>query len=135
MAARALKPTTRGQIRQAPQIEVRNEKVVRQTVDDVNDWLREAGNRINSGLSLGDGVARAQAGNFDAQILADVNSPTMADKQFQVSHDLGRTPVGFEITFRNKGGIVYATGKASLGKTALFLRCSVASMTFDMRVW
>ena len=132
---RSIRETTRGQIRQPPPLRVRDGKIVQQTVDDVNQWLREIADRTNL-LSFGDGKSGAQAGNIDGQIIANILSPAGGGAtEFRVSHGLGRSPVGFLVTWQNKAGTIYSDGRASWNSSELRLRCDVTRVTFDMIVW
>jgi hypothetical protein len=74
-------------------------------------------------------------GTKDEQAITDLISPGVADTEFPVLHGLGRVPAGFDVTYQDKAGTIYVNGKANLGETIMYLACSTATMTFDLRVF
>ena len=89
---------------------------------------------LNGRMSLGDAtVSSSRAGNLDA-VYVKVVSPG-ANVEFPVKHELGRIPSGFEVVFRDKAGIVYASRQGSWTTRVIFLKCSAATTTLRVRLF
>lgn len=98
---------------------------------DVVDAISYA---INGRVSMGDTAAGSRAGNIDA-VYATVVSPSVANTEFPVKHQLSRIPVGFDVVMLDKPGIVYASRKDSWSMSVIYLKCSSATTTLRLRLY
>ncbi len=104
-------------------------------LDDLLNGKLDAGNLSTAAISL---QTRAKsgtnyAGNIDAEYLA-FTTPATPDTEFAISHHLKRVPEGYDVVRQNKAAALY-DGTSAWTDTAVYLRCSVASTTFKIRLF
>lgn len=80
---------------------------------------------FDSGISFGD--------NIDSAPVTFTSSGT-ADAENAVTHHLGRTPVGYLVTYADKPSIVYA-GTTAWTATTIYLKANVASVGVRISVF
>lgn len=83
-------------------------------------------------LSFGTGIALSRGQNIQGQFVS-FTSHAVANTEFSVTHSLNSVPIGYILLWQDKAGSLYqgpATGTAWTG-TAVYLKCSVASVTFS----
>lgn len=90
--------------------------------------------KLNGRIFLGTGQNGFRSGDLDAQNYNCI-SPGTANVEFAVPHGLARTPIGFDVIFRDTAGVVYASRAGSWSDTIIFLKCSVATTTLKLRVY
>lgn len=107
-----------------------NAASVRRLYEQVDNLTRA----FNGSISLGDAsTPGSKAGNFDA-VYAQAVSPA-ANVEFTVKHELGRVPSGFDVVFRDKAGVVYASRAQSWTESTIYLKCSTATTTIRVRLF
>jgi len=89
---------------------------------------------LNRGISLGSGATGYQAGNLDAQYV-DMITPGVADTEFEVPHQLGRVPIGYEPVRQDRAVSIYDSNSGSWNDSRLFLKANVASASIKLRVY
>lgn len=87
-------------------------------------------NRFNGLISLGTGVHGHRAGNLDAEII-HWHTPVTADIEFEVPHELGRIPVGYEVISRDKPVVLYDSRKQFWTATRFYLKASSTLLSPD----
>jgi hypothetical protein len=105
------------------------ENFVRDIDADVTSLFLLAQGRIR----FGNGVDGANLENISGQ-WQQFTSDGVANTEFSVAHTVGAIPVGYIIVWQDKAGSLYqgpTTGTAWTS-TAVYLKCSVASVTFKI---
>ena len=84
-------------------------------------------------LDLGSCSANSKAGNFNALYVAMTDTGN-ANTEFTVAHTLGRIPVGYIVTYIDKGGVIYDSGTAWTASN-FYLKCSTANTKVTLLIW
>ena len=71
--------------------------------------------------------------NRDGSLVENVKTPSTADKEFVVRHNLGRIPAQFPVESRTKGGVLYKSRPAKWTKDVAFLKYNQPSDTISIR--
>lgn len=94
---------------------------------DLNEALlrftRKIVDVLNGGIRVED--------NFDAQIITVTTAG--ADTEVNVAHTLKRTPIGYLVLSRNKGGVIYDSG-TSWTSSNIYIKCNVATVTIKLLI-
>lgn len=90
----------------------------------------EIGNGV---ITLGSAADGTIAGKLNAKYQV-VTSTGLADTEFTVTHQLGRTPVGFLLVKSNKATSVYDSGTAWTD-TSIFLKSSAATAEITLIIF
>lgn len=69
----------------------------------------------------------------EGALVENVKTPSSADKEFAVRHNLGRIPSQFPVESRTKGGVLYKSSPSKWTKDVAFLKYSAASDTLTIR--
>jgi hypothetical protein len=85
---------------------------------------------VNGQISFGDGVNR---NNIDG-VWANLTTPVAPNIDFTVTHNLGRLPVGYLVTYKDRAVDVY-TGSVAATNTTLTLRATVASAAIRLFIF
>ena len=98
----------------------------RQLFEAINKMYIELKTILNGGIRFDD--------NFDACMVTFTTST--ADAQVEVTHTLGKVPAGYIVYAQDKAGSLYtSTGGTAWSTTKLYLKCSIASVTFKIIVF
>ncbi len=100
----------------------------------VTSAIRTLIGKVNGKISLGTGQPGTRAGNTD-QAYWDVLTPSVADTEFVVRHDLGRVPVGYQVVRADRSVNIYDSSYGSWTNTLMFLKSSVASASVKLLIW
>ena len=87
-------------------------------------------NRFNGLISLGTCAHGHRAGNLDAETI-HWHTPVTADIEFEVPHELGRIPVGYEVISRDKPVVIYDSRKQFWTPKSFFLKSSSTLISAD----
>ena len=79
---------------------------------------------------FGDGSDAEFGENISGQFQVYTSNAT-PDTEDTISHDIGSTPIGYIILKQNKAGSLY-TGTTSWSSSNVYLKCSIASVTFTI---
>jgi len=90
------------------------------TAYNVNDTM----NDIMNGIALGPNRGGQKAGNLDAVVVEFTF--TGANVTYPVSHNLGRKPVGYILTFENDHGAIYGINESQWTASTIYLACNQA---------
>jgi hypothetical protein len=85
---------------------------------------------INGHISFGDGINRD---NIDGN-WANLTTPVAPNTDFVVNHNLGRLPVGYLVTYKDRAVDVY-TGSVPATTTQITLRATVASAVIRLFIF
>lgn len=88
---------------------------------------------LNGRLSFGDGTSYSRTGNFDGQEI-EYTTPSGANTEFAVRHDLGRIPVRVEVVRKDRAADVYDSSPGSWTREVIYLKCNVASAVVLLRI-
>lgn len=102
------------------------------TVSPVYNALLELCTKVNGRLSLGSGEHNALTGNIEG-ICIDVLTPSIADTNFTINHNLGYVPQRCAIMLADRAATIYLAPDAGRTETQITLRCNVASAT--LKIW
>ena len=72
--------------------------------------------------------------NFQCKVLGPIVTPGVANGEFTVEHDLGRTPINY-IWNVDQNGVVYDSRRVNWTDRQLFLKCSAVSATLYLIVF
>ena len=104
------------------------------TAKDQSDYVLAADNdlvnifmALKGRLSFGNGTASE---NISGQFVTFTTSAT-PNAEFSVPHTLGATPIGWLVINKDKAGDLYA-GTTAWTSTSVYLKCSVASVTYTI---
>lgn len=84
--------------------------------------------KLNGGLTFGDGTVDALAGNFNIQVLRYTFS-SVANTTEEIRHRLGRRPIGRIVIGQDLAASIYDPTGHDWSATSLFLASSVANVT------
>lgn len=103
------------------------------TPDGVLKALKNHG-RVLRKISFGDASqAQTEEQNIDgAWITGTSNAAANTEKAF--THQLGRVPIGYHVFSKDKAGDFY-DGATTWTSDTIYLKCSVASVTFKIMVF
>lgn len=95
----------------------------------LEQWHRifDGGIRLVNTTTNATTYTRENVDNWPVQF----TSGAVANVEFAVNHGLGRIPIGFEVSWRDKAGHIYqgpATGTAWT-KTQIFIKTDIATLT------
>jgi hypothetical protein len=102
-------------------------------VQALRDTVEALTRAINGQINLGDGTTGTQAGNLNA-VYSTITTPG-ANVEFAVKHTLGRIPIGFDVTMRDKAAVVYGSRPLSWTASLIYLKCSIATTTITVRIY
>lgn len=89
--------------------------------------------KVLSNISFGTTLDNADKGkNIDCW-KASGTAPVTPNTEFSVAHGLGRVPITLAGQDTNNGGVIYRSTTAWT-KTAIFLKCTVASSVYNIVV-
>lgn len=114
-------------------LELRDGKLTEPQVVSLSNAVRALISRFAGGLSHGTGVS-GHRGNFDEQFY-DVITPSVADTEFLVPHQLGRIPIGIEVANANKAAAIYQSSAGSWSDSLIYLKCNVAAAQLKLRMY
>ena len=100
----------------------------------LRDVVNQIADRMNGGVTFGNGSTASQAGNVDA-VYATAITPGVANTEFTLKHELGRIPIGFHTTMNTTPGSVYASRPQSWTATQVYLKCSAASANITVMLF
>lgn len=83
----------------------------------LQDLVRNLKSMFDGGISLVD--------NTDSEMIS-LATHAVADTEFSVAHALKRTPYGYLVISRSKGGVIY-DGPTSWTPSAIYLKCTTTS--------
>ena len=89
---------------------------------------------FNGSISFGDGSQGSKVGNLNA-VYAKIVTPAVANQEFSLKHELGRIPVGFDISMKDKSGTVFASRLQSWTASVVYLKCSTATTSITVRLY
>ena len=87
-------------------------------------------NRFNGLISLGTGAHGTRAGNLDCEYI-HWHTPVTADVEFEVPHELGRIPIGYDVVSRDKPVIIYDSRKQFWTQNRIYLLSSSTLLSPD----
>ncbi len=88
---------------------------------------------LNGRLTFGSGITGFRMGNFNGQWI-DVLTPAAANTEFVIPHGLGHVPVAVVPGLQDKAASLYASSAGSWDESVIYMKCSVASVTFKLMV-
>jgi hypothetical protein len=107
-----------------PRAKNQQESDLFQSLDQLIKELRVI---LNGGLNFTD--------NFDAKILDYVSHGT-PDTEKVLAHTLGKVPAGYIVYRQDKAGSLYtSTGGTTWTTTAIYLKCTVATVAFKLIIF
>jgi hypothetical protein len=110
-------------------------RVTKATVAAINDGFSRIISKINGAISLGDGVNGSWMGNVDGNWL-EILTPSVADTEFIVLHDLGRVPTGWLGPVRKDKFVdIHDSRPGSWTESVMYLKASVGSATILIGVF
>lgn len=104
------------------------------SIDGLRTMLTQIQAIFSGGISLGDGTPNARLGHISAQYIPNITSPG-ANVEFTVPHGLKRLAIGIIPTYASKGGMLYFTGRGSLGRQNVRLKSTTAATIYDIIVF
>ena len=105
-----------------PKSETQKEREFLQTIDT---FITETRAILNGGISFVD--------NVNCKLITFTSSAT-PDAENTIAHTLGKIPSGYIVYNQNKAGSLY-NGTTTFTTTNIYLKCSVASVTYKIIVF
>jgi hypothetical protein len=99
-----------------------------QSIVSLNLTIQSLITHLNKGLSLGDGTTGSQTGNIFGEWLAFV-TPSSANVEFELPHNLGQTPFGVSTWFQDVAGSLLVSRYGSWNKRRILLKHSGTSVS------
>ena len=96
------------------------------TLEDISKALSLLSHEIDKQLS--NGLTFTNNMDMVAFTVADSGN---ADTAIPIAHGLGRAPIGFIVTNRDKAGVVYTSGSSLGNISGTNLFCDVANVAFN----
>lgn len=94
-------------------------------------WLDNVAQVINGNVSFGSTTSNTDDETNIEGWKATGTSPAMADTEFAVSHNLGRTPFGFIVLSVSKNATLYQDPAGTAwDATTVYLKASAASVAY-----
>jgi hypothetical protein len=116
------------------EISLKEGKITEAVANQMYSYSRSLAVKINGGLSFGNGDSGSWAGNLDAQYVT-AEAPTGANVEFLVPHGLERVPSGYEVVRKDRACDIYDSRADAWSETSMYVKSTVASAIFTLRVW
>jgi len=102
---------------------------------DLTDFAVTTRKIKDGSVTLGTAVHYTTAGKLDGQCVSVTTDPT-ADYETEITHNLGRVPVGYIVVYQDKAGSLYRpdTGTAWTS-TKFYIHCSAASVKVHLIIY
>ena len=97
-------------------------------------YLEDMADKINGQISLGNAQSGFKAGDLDAGYCSFLTHATPST-EFEVIHDLGRVPVGFEVVYKDGNCDVWAVNPGSWGDKTIRLKADAAGVSYKIRLF
>ncbi len=89
---------------------------------------------LNGRIEFGDGTTGTGTGNLFGE-WRDVVTPSVADTEFTVPHELDRLATAYEVARRDKACSVYDSSAGSWTRDRIKLKCDVGSVSLKLRIY
>lgn len=135
MAERVRLDSGVGMLGDVPDLTIRDGKITEETALVLSTRLRDLVRKVNSEISLGNGVDGYRTGNIDGQFVDVATTPGTADTEFVIVHGLQRVPIGYNVVRKDKACDVYDSSIGSWTSSLMYLKCSVATATVKLFIF
>ncbi len=98
----------------------------------LHDWTQNHSRVLAGNVSFGDTMTNKEPGRNIQCWKATGTTPGAANTDFTITHSLGRIPITIAAQDGNNGGILYRSPVTAWTKTAVTLRCSTATMAYNV---